>query len=154
MGLSICLTLVLLIFRFLKRSRTNSIPKENPYLLSSFQWLVRHIYGAYHLGLWAFTWPQFYGRKFFLLFLTTRSCLLHRKTPRHWVFSVFWTHWFYIFLYVCYSSYVMDAALLLMFWSFSPFIGSYSYQFVTHEGNTFKQASLTFSVAGIREARC
>lgn len=31
---------------------------------------------------------------------------------------------------------------------------SYSYQFVTHEGNTFKEARLTFSVAGVREGRC
>lgn len=118
MGVSICLTLVLLIFRFLKRSRTSSIPKGNPYLLSSFQWLVRHISGAYHLGIWAFTWPEFYGRKGLLLFLT-RSYLLRRKTPRQSVFSVFWTHWFYIF---CSSSYVMNAALLLTFWRFSPFI--------------------------------
>lgn len=85
-GVSTCLTLVLLIFRFLKRSWTNSIPKQNPCLLSTFQWLVRHISDAYHPGLWAFASPEFYVRKVLLLFLTTASCLLNRKAPRQWVF--------------------------------------------------------------------
>lgn len=121
MGVSTCLTLVLLIFRFLKRSWTNSIPRQNRCSLSTFQWLVRHVSGAHHLGLWASTCPVFYGRKVLLLFLTT-SFLLHRKMLRQWFFLSILDTLGCMFLYVCSISYVMNAALLLMFWRFSPFI--------------------------------
>lgn len=66
-------------------SASSLISKENPCLISFSQWLIRHVSGAYHLGLWSFRCPEFCGRKVLLLFLTT-SCLLHRRTPRQWGF--------------------------------------------------------------------
>jgi len=155
MGVSTRLTLVLLIFRFLKRSWTNWIPNRNPCLLLSFQWLVRCVSGAYHLGLWAFTCPEFYGRKVLLLFLTIRSCLLHRKTHRHCFFSsildTLALHILVCLFHLLSNECCLIADILKVFSIHTSL--SYSYLFVTLEGNTFKEVRLMLSLAGIREAR-
>lgn len=112
--------------------------------LFSLQLFVRHVSGAYHFGLRAFAFPEFYGRKVLLLFLIATSCLLHRKIPGQWEF---WSilHPLALHVLVCLFHFLYSECCLVahVLEAFSTRAGyTYSYYLVTRESNSSLKARL------------
>lgn len=110
----------------------------------SLQLLVRHVSSAYCFGLKAFAYPEFYGRKVRLLFLTATGFLLHRNIPGQWVF---WSilgpvalHVLVCLFHFLYNECWLVAHVLNVFSIHAGF--SYSHCLVTLKSNTSKEARL------------